>query len=467
MIQASKVFLTAAVAALLAPSSNQADAKKIIHICPHSHDDVGWLKTVDQYYDGSERDIQWTGVANTIESMVDALLQNPARRFVQIEMKFFSMWFYEQSETRKMQVRSLVKNGQLEIANAGWSMHDEACPTYEDMINNHMLGLEFVLKEFGVKPRIGWQVDPFGHSNTNARLFAEMGFDAWFFGRQDWADYNKRVKNKELEWVWMPNGDTSKKIFTHRIWEGYTWQPIGSFDIRYNNKPFISNKESWSFNADKLSEDWFKAMKPKIDAYKTDHIFQPYGDDFAYMNAFEGYTSIDKLIDYINENYKDEYELRYSTPSEYIDALAAMDNVTWPTKYDDLFPYSDQGDSNDIKSDFWTGYFTSKANLKGQIRETSSYTHAANALFTERVLSQDSSKQEVINNLVSKYALLDAMGIAQHHDAVTGTAKEAVSQDYAFLLSRAVDLTQEQYSKVISDKIRDQTGYEVKDNKWL
>ena len=99
------------------------------------------------------------------------------------------MWFYEQNEETKMKVRTLVKNGQLEIANAGWSMHDEACPIYEDMINNHMLGHEFVLKEFGVKPRIGWQVDPFGHSNTNAKLFADMGFDAWFFGRQDWADY--------------------------------------------------------------------------------------------------------------------------------------------------------------------------------------------------------------------------------------------------------------------------------------
>ena len=74
-------------------------------------------------------------------------------------------------------------------------MHDEACPYFEDMINNMMHGHQFVLKEFGVKPKVAWHIDPFGHSTANARLFAEMGFDAWFFSRLDYQDKVKRLED--------------------------------------------------------------------------------------------------------------------------------------------------------------------------------------------------------------------------------------------------------------------------------
>lgn len=82
----------------------------------------------------------------------------------------------------------LVREKRLEFANGGWSATDEACPNYEDLIDNMLIGHEFLLNEFGVKPKIGWHLDAFGHSEGNARFFADMGFEAQFFARIDRDD---------------------------------------------------------------------------------------------------------------------------------------------------------------------------------------------------------------------------------------------------------------------------------------
>ena len=225
-----------------------------IHVVPHSHDDVGWLKTVEEYFDGTRRDIQWTNVRVELTSVIDSLLANPQRKFSEVEMKFFSMWWDEQSDERKDKVRQLVKNGQLELINGGWSMHDEACPIYEDMIENMMYGHRFILENFGVKPRIGWQIDPFGHSNTNARLFAEMGFDAWFFARLDHKDKDRRMDDKELEWIWRPNEQSlgsDVQIFTHAFWNHYSAPEGFNFDLN-GGIELITDPTSQDFNmADK------------------------------------------------------------------------------------------------------------------------------------------------------------------------------------------------------------------------
>jgi len=106
----------------------------------------------------------------------------------------------------KDKVRNLVKTGQLELLSGGWSMHDEACPTYTDMIENMSKGHSFITDNFpGYHPRIGWQIDPFGHSNTNMRLFADIGFDAVFMGRMDRHDKAERIKDKTMEFVWRPS----------------------------------------------------------------------------------------------------------------------------------------------------------------------------------------------------------------------------------------------------------------------
>lgn len=68
------------------------------------------------------------------------------------------MWWRNQTEDLKTQVRALVSEGRLELLNGGWSMHDEACPHYDDMITNMQKGHQFITDEFGAEaaPRIGW-----------------------------------------------------------------------------------------------------------------------------------------------------------------------------------------------------------------------------------------------------------------------------------------------------------------------
>ena len=66
----------------------------------------------------------------------------------------------------------------------------------------------------------------------------------------------------------------------------------------------------------------------------------------------------------MNKHHGDKYFLKYSTPSNYVDALAKL-NITWPVKKDDGFPYSSGLDQ------YWSGYFTSRPNSKEYIRRAS------------------------------------------------------------------------------------------------
>jgi hypothetical protein len=119
-------------------------------------------------------------------------------------MKFFYTWYRFLNQETKDNVKKLMKNGQLEITQGGWVSTDEACTNYQDMIMNMYIGHNWLQNEFGVTPRIGWMVDSFGHSTTNAALFADFGFDAIFLSREPSDSKNKRADDGEFAFVWKP-----------------------------------------------------------------------------------------------------------------------------------------------------------------------------------------------------------------------------------------------------------------------
>lgn len=57
------------------------------------------------------------------------------------------------------------------------------------------------------RPRIGWQIDPFGHSREMASMFAQMGFDGLFFARLDYQDKDERLMTKSGELIWRASAN--------------------------------------------------------------------------------------------------------------------------------------------------------------------------------------------------------------------------------------------------------------------
>jgi len=81
-----------------------------------------------------------------------------------VEQAYFQLWFEGQAPALQAQVQALVAEKRLVFQNGGWSMTDEASPTYVDMLDNVALGHRHIVENFGVAalPKINWQIDPFG-----------------------------------------------------------------------------------------------------------------------------------------------------------------------------------------------------------------------------------------------------------------------------------------------------------------
>ena len=152
---------------------------------------------------------QKAGVQYIIDSVVQALLQDPEKRFIYVESAFFSKWWREQDDKLKEQVKMLVNEGRLEFIGGAWSMNDEATTHYQSIIDQFTWGLRFLIDTFGEcgRPRVGWQIDPFGHSREQASLFAKMGFDGLFIGRLDFQDKINRLENKTPEMIWKASAN--------------------------------------------------------------------------------------------------------------------------------------------------------------------------------------------------------------------------------------------------------------------
>lgn len=170
-------------------------------------------------------------------------------------------------------------------------------------------------------------------------------------------------------------------------------------------------------------------------------------------------------IFYSNPDYYTEQKYKETLP-RYNEAASqtttAPPPIEWPVKTDDFFPYSD------CPHCFWTGYFTSRAAFKRLERVASSFLLAVRQLDAMSLLGPATVHRPTEDADGSAlFALEDALGIAQHHDAVAGTAKQHVADDYSMKLStgmnraalRAVEMLQKVMLKDGTGQTLDNLSY--------
>ena len=134
-----------------------------------------------------------------------------------------------------------------------------------------------------------------------------------------------------------------------------------SFDMEMDDA-FVTDETLDTFNAPYKTELLVTYLTEMAESYRGNHVYMPFGCDFTYGNAKLNYQFMDSMITYFNANNDVNMKMFYSTPGQYIDALKA-ENITWPTKYDDMFPYADN------PQDYWSGYFSSRQAAKKQVRD--------------------------------------------------------------------------------------------------
>ena len=134
----------------------------------------------------------------------------------------------------------------------------------------------------------------------------------------------------------------------------YCWIPGFWYDERFDgDDPFVTNENLETFNALEKTELLEQYILKMVQNYPGNQMYMPFGCDFSFANARMNFETMDRMITWFNKHNTQNMKMFYSTPGEYIDSLKAQ-NITWSTKYDDMFPYADN------PRDYWSGYFTSR-----------------------------------------------------------------------------------------------------------
>ncbi|XP_049886322.1 alpha-mannosidase 2 isoform X2 [Pectinophora gossypiella] len=414
-------------------------------VVPHSHNDPGWLKTFEHYFELKTK--------NIINNMVHKLHQYPNMTFIWTEISFLNAWWETSHPVKQKALKKLIKEGRLEITTGGWVMPDEACTHIYSIIDQFIEGHNWVKQNLGIVPRTGWSIDPFGHGPTVPYLLDKSGLEGTIIQRIHYAWKQWLAERQIEEFYWIPgwSGQKPSLVVHNQPFDIYSIKsscgPHPSICLSFDFRKIPGEYSEYTAKHEEITEkNLHSKSKTLIEEYDrigslTPHnvVLVPLGDDFRYEFAIEfdaQYTNYMKMFTYIN-NHKDLFnaEVQFGTPLDYFEAMKER-HKNIPSLKGDFFVYSDI--FSEGKPAYWSGYYTTRPYIKLLARQFEHQLRLSEILFTfvsNFVKQQNKVELEASGKRLEKYyeQLINArrnLGLFQHHDAITGTSRASVMYDY-------------------------------------
>lgn len=120
------------------------------------------------------------------------------------------------------------------------------------------MDLRFLAATFDkcARPRVGWQIDAFGHSEQMPSILAQMGYDGQFFARVDFEEKKGRMNNHSAEMIWQASASQGERseIFSSILYKHYSAPTGFCFDILCTDDPIVDDDNELNNVEDKVGK---------------------------------------------------------------------------------------------------------------------------------------------------------------------------------------------------------------------
>lgn len=343
-------------------------------------------------------------------------------------------------------------------------MNDEANSHWISIVQQLTEGQLWIHNNFNISVKSGWAIDPFGESSSMALLLKEAGLENMLLQRTHYEVKKRLASTKQLEFRWrqlwgdflidlyasdaclynpktsfffVPDHDGRSEIFAHMM-------PFYSYDVPHTCGP--DPKICCQFDFKRLPGyglhcPWRIAPAPITDAnvaqkaelildqwrkkstlYRSKSVLIPLGDDFRYTQNTEWEAqrrNYEKLFEYMNNEPSLHVEAKFGTLQEYFNSVHEEKKTDlFPSLSGDFFTYADREDH------YFSGYFTSRPFHKRLDRILMTYYRSAEMLHAWTAWEDEAAFDGMLQSARRALALF------QHHDGITGTARDHVVRDY-------------------------------------